>query len=387
MWKSVYLICLLVCCGVLAMGLEEANEAATLDATVTNEGIPVHRKLRRRRQKTIEEMFAHPEHLDPHYVQTSEWWDVEQRYLNNFKENREWDTTLSLRRYQFENNKIHSCYQYRYYNNTVSSRVLVKENTFCFPALMITGVPKCSTSALYQLIRRFDNVRTLLAKEVCMQSFFYASIHNYFDALSFVPNDGSLDPSSVILTACILLRDNLDLRYILREPNTFYIVVVRDYADWLWSSYNYWCHKTMEADCTHDTHWANKEYHHRSPESFHALVTNTSRYGNDSTRSLFFTQPIELIFEADVCAAAQHMFRQYMLHLWSAVSPENTAIYASEDLESNVERVVDDLIFRIGFPHGTSGANLEHFKSVRYNTNSHVSPRIQLYSYIFSISS
>eukprot|EP01034_Spumella_vulgaris_P033065 gene33065-40808_t len=63
----------------------------------------------------------------------------------------------------------------------------------------------------------------------------------YFETLPH-----SVEVDEVILDGCISLDENLDMRRVLREPNTFYLVTVRDYADWLWSAYNYWCNEVFE---------------------------------------------------------------------------------------------------------------------------------------------
>lgn len=42
------------------------------------------------------------------------------------------------------------------------------------------------------------------------------------------------------LHRCIDVLNNMKMREFLRHPVSYYIVMIRDYADMLWSSYNFW---------------------------------------------------------------------------------------------------------------------------------------------------
>lgn len=326
---------------------------------------PSHRVLRRRRKPDIASLLQHAENTDPHYVKTSEWWEVTHPYLNTFGGFNNKTMRLYLRRYDFDNSFLHSCYHYRF-EERLANRTQTLQNTFCYPAIMITGVPKCSTSAMYQMLRSFDHSRSLLAKEVCPMMFSYANLHNMFDALAYVANDGTLGPHEFIVSACIELAQNLVLRQILRNPRTFYVVVVRDFADWLWSSYNYWCVEHVDAGCDPLTHWVSGGVHHRSPEHFHRLVM-AERPALDAA----VASPMSILYTADVCRFAKKSFYSYVHELWRDVGVENTMIIASEQLEREPATVVQKLVQAIGFSH--AHFSLEDFQSVRYNTNKKVS--------------
>lgn len=326
---------------------------------------PSHRVLRRRRKSDIASLLQHAENTDPHYVKTSEWWEVTHPYLSTFGGFNNQTMRLYLRRYDFDNSFQHSCYHYRF-EERIANQTQTLQNTFCYPAIMITGVPKCSTSAMYQMLRSFDHSRSLLAKEVCPMMFSYANLHNMFDALAYVANDGTLGHHEFIVSACIELAQNLVLRQILRNPRTFYVVVVRDFADWLWSSYNYWCVEHVDAGCDPLTHWVSGGVHHRSPEHFHRLVM-AERPALDAT----VASPMSILYTADVCRFAKKSFYNYVHELWRDVGVENTMIIASEQLEREPATVVQKLVQAIGFSH--SHFSLEDFQSVRYNTNKKVS--------------
>lgn len=324
-----------------------------------------HRVLRRRRKPDIASLLQHAENTDPHYVKTSAWWEVTHPYLNTFGGFNNETMRLYLRRYDFDNSFLHSCYQYRF-EERIGNRTQTLQNSFCYPAIMITGVPKCSTSAMYQMLRSFDHSRSLLAKEVCPMMFSYANLHNMFDALAYVANDGTLGHHEFIVSACIELAQNLVLRQILRNPRTFYVVVVRDFADWLWSSYNYWCVENIDVGCNPLTHWVSGDVHHRSPEHFHRLVM-AERPALDAA----VASPMSILYTADVCSFARKSFYNYVHELWKDVGVENTMIIASEELEREPATVVQKLVQAIGVSH--AHFSLEDFQSVRYNTNKKVS--------------
>ena len=175
-------------------------------------------------------------------VKTSDWWEVTHPYMETFEgHHRDPRVRTYLRRYDYLNNPHHSCYQYRAVNVSVAhNHTLIQQNKFCYPSLIISGMPKCSTSALYQLLRYFHRMRTMQVKEECVVHYKHVALYDYFEALAHVPNNGSLTSAHTVFTACIDLEGNLIMREILHHPKTMYLLVVRDYPDWLWSSYNYW---------------------------------------------------------------------------------------------------------------------------------------------------
>lgn len=326
-----------------------------------------HRELRRHQRKKISTVFQHAENTDPHYVRTSHWWEVTDPFLNQFAGYNNQTMRLFLREYNFDNNVMHSCYQYRFEEPDAEAGKppKVTMNSFCYPAIMITGVPKCSTSALYHMIIRFDYSRTLMDKEVCPLRFQSTNLHTFFDSLAVVPNDGSLNQREYIVSACIELYQNLILRKILRNPRTFYIVVVREYTDWLWSTYNYWCVEGHDPECDPTSHWVNKDLHRRSPELFHKLVT-TAR-----TKLIQpIVSPLDILYKFEVCSFAKKTFYNYVHELWQSAGVENTLILASEELERDPSSIIGKLVQAIGFSH--LHFNVEEFHSVRYNTNSKV---------------
>ena len=108
----------------------------------------------------------------------------------------------------------------------------------------------------------------------------------YFNSL---PRMESLTPNSIIIDGCIDIGVNLKIRSLLHNPKVQYIVrtfssfltfsskvygqvMIRNYADMLWSSYNFWCKREYDkAPCDYSK-WADPQHHIRSPELFHELI-------------------------------------------------------------------------------------------------------------------
>jgi hypothetical protein len=206
---------------------------------------------------------------ESYFVRTSDWWEVTHPVLKEFREDRPSVEAYYLRKYTLDNQFIHSCYEYKLVIRETHSTL--RSGSFCYPAILVSGAPNCSTSALYQLIRTFPNVRTFYTKEICLEYYVGQKLHNFFDMLTSIPLE-SLQINQVILNGCILLKSNLFIREILHNPNSFYIVLVRNYADWLWSAYNYWCDVNRDQQCDVGTQWIVPGLHKRSPEDFHQEV-------------------------------------------------------------------------------------------------------------------
>lgn len=361
---AILLSIFLLCTHVQSLGLlhEDATNTISLDAELNSNS---HRSLRRKRSNSPP-LSKLTDNI-PHFVRTSEFWEVDRSVLNLFKQDRLDGRRVFIRRYDFDNDYLHSCYEYKALNNITNE--LIRSNQFCHPAIMITGVPKCSTSASYHLLERFPNIRLLYSKEACMDYFFDHHFDNHLDSLG----SGGIElGGSVLLNACVQLNTNMIMRKVLHNPNTFYIVVIRDYVDWLWSSYNYWCQMDFDDGCDSMTKWIQVGHHDRSPELFHSIAMglNTTVRVNVTASKEMPELPISVIFKRDMCRFAQTAFQAYIERLWDSVDIENTLIIASEMLESDPGRIADMVNKKLGFEDfNTDVLKLNQFASVRYNTH------------------
>ncbi len=212
------------------------------------------------------------------------WWAVEPTN-HSFFHALQGGNKMFLRTVDLDAAKVHSCYEYA---ELYPSGVIYRYNSFCYPAVVVTGHRKCATSAMYRLLTTYPGAVTngIKTKENCLFLDKTRSITDYFDSLPHTVQAGE-----VIVDGCVHVSGNMALRRLLRKPNTFYLVsiasicqtlsmnvfielnlilftqfLVRDYADWVWSAYNYWCLPEYDGDsCPGSSHWVDADRHRRSP--------------------------------------------------------------------------------------------------------------------------
>jgi hypothetical protein len=85
-----------------------------------------------------------------------EWWEVEQtndHIFNQFK-----TSSIYLRFADLDENGLHSCYEYKVIDNQLLDKT-THYGTFCYPAIVVTGARKCSTSAMVSdRIRKYKDI-------------------------------------------------------------------------------------------------------------------------------------------------------------------------------------------------------------------------------------
>src|SRR5690348_9610986 len=106
--------------------------------------------------------------------------------------------------------------------------------------------------------------------------------------------------------------------------------MVRDYADWLWSAYNYWCDEAYDAKCTYASgHWTIPGTHIRTPEQFQKFLNA------EIIQKTIIPSPKIM---NNACQIANNMFQSQLQSIWNTVPVEDTLILASEELETNPEK-------------------------------------------------
>lgn len=143
---------------------------------------------------------------------------------------------LYLRSIDLDENHLHSCFEYKLVN---TDSVISHSNTFCLPLIVVAGIRKCSTSALYNLIAQYPNALRIPNKENCVQH--YTNIIEYFISLPT-----HVDKGQTFMDGCIEPPSAEYLRKLLGRIRQFYLITTRDYADWIWSAYNYWCNEAYD---------------------------------------------------------------------------------------------------------------------------------------------
>ena len=133
-------------------------------------------------------------------------------------------------------------------------------------------------------------------------------------------------------------------------------MMTRNYPDWVWSAYNYWCNPHFDKDCEEDTGWVNPEIHIRSALGFEKII-QSSINETEIASPLHFSRP---------CEKAATMFQSYLGRLWTHVTRENTIVLAAEELEEHPEVVWRKLAHALGLNY--SHPKMYEFVNYRYNT-------------------
>jgi hypothetical protein len=162
---------------------------------------------------------------------------------------------LHLRKIEDHPNKWHTCYEVICQNtwNHHCPNEGTPEATidFCYPAVVITGMPKCGTSATYDLLSRYSGAILMFEKENCP----YTRRRSHWEYFHTLPRAHEVTPGRLLIDGCIDTQKNLMLRRLLHEPETLYIVMTRNYADMVWSSYNFWCKREYDGFDCDNTRW------------------------------------------------------------------------------------------------------------------------------------
>ena len=127
---------------------------------------------------------------------------------------------LRLRKLHHPNNSHHTCYEV-----TCEGLHCVGEGDgsvtieVCYPAVVITGLPKCGISAMYILLSKFPGAITMTEKEYC--PFGGQFLWTFFQSL---PRMSAVGDHSLVISGCLQVAKNMQIREILRHPQTHYIV-------------------------------------------------------------------------------------------------------------------------------------------------------------------
>jgi len=204
---------------------------------------------------------------------------------------------------------------------------------FCYPAIIVTGMPKCGTSAMYELLSRYSGAVRMPNKENCP----YTRRRGHWEYFQSLPRIKDVSPGKLVIDGCIDTPKNLVFReVILRRPRTLYIVMVRNYPEMLWSSYNFWCKREYDGFACDNTRWI-KSGMLRSPELFHAMVLKDKNNTLRPNETPLHKGPPDM---SRPCRFAGGYYTEYLkLLLQKSVPPSQTLVLASEQLEAQPRHV------------------------------------------------
>lgn len=133
---------------------------------------------------------------------------------------------------------------------------------------------------------------------------------------------------------------------------------VRNYADFLWSAYNYWCDPTFDNECI-TSHWIVPGVHNRSVDQFDRMISD----------SVAHRKVVGPAVVREGCPQGANMYSSFMEQLWTKIQPENTMMLTSEELEASPHLVWSKISKQVGMDWKHPG--MKDFQKVRYNTNEH----------------
>lgn len=263
--------------------------------------------------------------------------------------------TIRLQKLPIETNIHSTCYEAECIGNSCPTAVIDRFYSFCYPAVIITGVPKCGTSAMYELLSHLPNAVTMAEKENCP----YTKRRPHWKYFLSLPSLTRVNASAIVVDGCIDHIRNIVIRAILREPKTVYIVLTRDYPSMLWSSYNFWCSLTYDGDTCDSSRYTKIGIHERTPEIFHGMVSGDAD-GKTIPNPLFNDHP---------CINAKSYYIEYLNNLWKKISYNATLVIASEDLQHNPRIVWNKIGTRLGLSMTERMQHaLYNVSKLRYNT-------------------
>lgn len=198
-----------------------------------------------------------------------------------------------------------------------------------FPDLNVVGMAKAGTSQLYQILSQHTDAVPLNGneKEVCMLGAMHtvwelqpvsqemtaikaqvqANLFQWHSGLANMRTLANNQPYSnnlqstasahtsshlnetenetkQIVNGCVNWHDLwLHLHYT-KPVNKKYFVVLRDPADWLWATWNFWIDQSLDSNQNgNEKQWASADQHYRSPELFHELILSDIQTNSAAT--------------------------------------------------------------------------------------------------------
>jgi hypothetical protein len=140
--------------------------------------------------------------------------------------------------------------------------------------------------------------------------------------------------------------------------------MIRDYADMLWSSYNFWCKVPYDASsgCGFEK-WTVKGIHHRSPDTFHDLIIA------DRDSNMSVVQPFHYPMHRP-CHNAGGYYSEYIDFNLKVVPREKIIIMASEEMDVAPLNVVHEVVKKMNISVNWEEFSLGNFSKVRINAQS-----------------
>lgn len=142
-------------------------------------------------------------------------------WIVNFQKGVMKGQSLKISFLEHPTNPFHTCYRVICAGSHCTKDHGVATYDFCYPAIIITGLPKCGTSAMYELLAKFPGALLAQEKENCP----YTRRRAHFLYFLSWPSFDSIKPHNLLIDGCIDVINNMKMRDILHHPpKTYYIV-------------------------------------------------------------------------------------------------------------------------------------------------------------------
>lgn len=216
----------------------------------------------------------------------------------------------------------------------------------CLPQIMVGGVKKCGTSALFQLLAGHQSTLPTVSKEFCPHPRDMLSYLNRLPRLEQAQN-------KTIVSGCLFEDDVIRAYSALEAFDLKVILVVRDFAERAWAAYNFWCEPGLDQPCRKQYSWTNDQ-HYRSPEMFHELVRAQQ------------VQPDIRLWMPGLLTGAPTHYKDVVTKWTNTFGDANVLVISQHDLEADIASVWPKIAEFTGLD--LNHVALEKWSSRRYNT-------------------
>lgn len=142
-----------------------------------------------------------------------------------------------------------------------------------------------------------------------------------------------------------------------------YQVMIRDYADMLWSSYNFWCKVPYDPVGCNFEKWTIDGVHFRSPDTFQELIVAD----RDSNMSVL--QPFHYPMQRP-CHNAGGYYSEFIDFNLKPVPRKKIIVVASEEMDVAPMKVIKTVVTGINVSVNWDEFSLGNFTKVRINAQS-----------------
>jgi hypothetical protein len=216
----------------------------------------------------------------------------------------------------------------------------------CLPQIMVGGVKKCGTSALFQLLASHQSTLPTVSKELCPRK---REMLTYFRRLPRLERA----INKTVVSGCLFEEDVIRAYTELEVFDLKVILVVRDFAERAWAAYNFWCQPALDQPCAREYGWTSDQ-HYRSPEMFHQLVLAQQ------------VQPGIKLWMPGLLTGAPTYYKEVVTKWTNTFGDANVLVISQHDLEAAVDSVWPKIAEFAGLD--VNHVALRRWSSLRYNT-------------------